>query len=487
MLGHFEVIFVGAGMSGIGGAHHFLQKTGSRNFLILDEQVDYGGTWRTHKYPGIRSDSELYTFGYSFKPWKGAPIATAKEILDYLGGVIEEADLSAHFRFQHRILKACWNTRLKQWELEGVRAHTGQPFQVTTSFLWMGQGYYRHDEGYTPTWPKMHTFQGQIIHPQRWPEGLNLKGKRVVVIGSGATAATLIPSIAGESAHTTMVQRSPTYFMTGRNVNELADLLRDLKVPDEWTHEIVRRKLLKDQRNTVRRAFDEPEALKKELLNGVRQHLGDDALVQKHFTPSYPPWRQRVAFIPNGDLFSSIKNGHASVVTGQIEEFQVDGIKMKSGEVIEADIVVTATGLNLNVMGDIGFYVDGEPVDFSSTVSYRGMMFTGVPNLLWVFGYFRASWTLRVDLIGEFFCRILQHMRTKGASQVTPALRPEDSGMELLPWVESSNFNPGYLARSIDKLPKQGSQAPWRHTQDYWLDSEDMPKAELDDGALAFT
>lgn len=481
-----DVLFIGAGISGIGGAYHLRHQAPHYRFAILDEQDSFGGTWHTHRYPGIRSDSELYTFGYRFKPWVGAPIATAEEILKYLGDVVQENGLEQHIRYRHRVLGASWSTRNACWTVKGVRTDTQEPFTLQARFLWMGQGYYHHDKGHFPEWPGMEDYRGTLIHPQQWPEDLDLGGKRVVLIGSGATAATIIPAIAGRCAHVTMLQRSPTYFKTGRNADELADMLRGLSVPEAWVHEIVRRKLLKEQQEVVEAAFSQPEALRERLLAGVLEHLGSQEMVDQHFAPRYLPWRQRIAFVPDGDLFKALRSGAACVVTDEIERFERDGIRVKSGDLLQADIVVAATGLELAVMGGIAFTVDGRPVDFAQTVMYRGAMFTGVPNLLWVFGYFRASWTLRVDLLGDFFCRLLAFMERRQAAQVTPGLRPEDAGMQLLPWVEPSSFNPGYLMRVMDRMPRQGSQSPWQHTQDYWRDSEELPAASLDDGALVF-
>jgi cation diffusion facilitator CzcD-associated flavoprotein CzcO len=332
----------------------------------------------------------------------------------------------------------------------------------------------------------METFKGRIVHPQTWPEDLDYAGRRVVVIGSGATAATLIPAIAAECAHVTMLQRSPTFFRTGRNAIAIADELRALGIDETWIHEIVRKKILYEQDVFTRRSFTEPEVVKQELLEGVRAYLGPDYDVATHFTPRYRPWRQRIAFIPDGDLFQAVRDGKASVVTDEIDRFTQTGIRLKSGKVLEADIIVTATGFNLNVLGDIDFTIDGKPLDFSGTVTYRGAMFTGVPNLAWVFGYLRASWTLRADLVGDFVCRLLNHMREKGAQKVTPTLRPEDKDMPLLPWIAPENFNPGYLMRSMHLLPKQGDKPEWQHTQDSWSEKDQMPAANLDDGALVY-
>lgn len=482
----FDVLIVGAGISGLDAAVHLQQQCPGKRFVILESQSGHGGTWRTHRYPGIRSDSDLFTFGYGFKPWMGKPIATAAEIQHYLAEVIDEHGLAPHIRYGHRVTTAAWSEPERCWTVQAT--HDGQAVTLRARFLFMCQGYYRHEQGYTPQWPGMESFQGRIVHPQTWPEDLELQGKKVVVIGSGATAATLIPAIAGQCAHVTMLQRSPTFFITGRNSNELAETLRQLDVPPEWTHEIVRRKVLFDQAAFTKRCVAEPEVVRKELLAGVRAALGPghEAVVEEHFNPRYRPWQQRIAFVPDGDLFKAVREGQASVVTDRIERFEPGGLRLGSGRLLDADIVITATGFNLNVLGDIRFVVDGRPLDFAQTVGWRGALFTGVPNLAWVFGYFRASWTLRADLLAAFVCRLLQHMDERGARVVEPALRPQDEGMALKPWVEPDNFNPGYLQRGIHLLPRQGSHEPWLHRQDYAADKNDLPGADLEDGSLAY-
>jgi len=433
-----------------------------------------------HRYPGIRSDSDLYTFGYRFKPWTGPPIATGEEILTYMGEVIDENDLAPHIRYQHRIRSASWSSDENLWTIEGERSDTGEAVRITARFLWMCQGYYRHSQGYTPEWEGMEDFEGEIVHPQTWPEDLDYRGKQVVVIGSGATAATLVPAIAGETAHVTMLQRSPTYFIPGRNENELADQLRVLDIDEAWIHEITRRKILHDQAAITQLSFEQPDLLKEQLIAAVREFLGPDYDIEKHFTPKYRPWQQRIAFVPDGDVFKGIASGQASVVTDEIERFTKAGILLKSGQELQADIIVTATGFNLSVLGDIDFVIDGKPLDFSETVTYRGMMFTGVPNMLWIFGYFRASWTLRVDLLGDLVCRLLHHMDEIGASRVEPVLRPEDADMPLLSWMDPNNFSPNYLMRSMHLLPKRGDKREWQHTQDYWTEKEEIPAIDLE-------
>ncbi len=484
---HFDVLIVGAGISGVGAAYHLTHQCPGKSFVVLEGYESFGGTWHMHRYPGIRSDSDLYTFGYRFKPWTGPPIATGAEILKYMGEVIEENDLDRHIRYGHRIERASWSSADKQWTIEAVRKATGEPVRLTASFLWMCQGYYRHAKGYTPEWEGMEDFEGEIVHPQTWPEDLDYKGKRVVVIGSGATAATLIPAIADETEHVTMLQRSPTYFFPGRNQNELADQLRELEIDEEWIHEITRRKILSDQAKVTKASFEQPEDLKKLLIAAARHYLPPDFDVEKHFTPHYRPWQQRLAFVPDGDIFQGIASGKASVVTEAIERFTKKGILLKSGEELEADIIVTATGFNLSILGDIDFAVDGEPLDFAKTVTYRGMMFTGMPNLLWIFGYFRASWTLRVDLLGDFVCRLLNHMDEHGYERVDVQLRPEDEDMELLDWMDPDNFNPNYLMRSMHLLPKRGSNPEWQHTQDYWREKDEIPAIDLEGAEFRYS
>jgi cation diffusion facilitator CzcD-associated flavoprotein CzcO len=343
----------------------------------------------------------------------------------------------------------------------------------------MCQGYYQHEQGYTPDWEGMDQYQGQIVHPQTWPRDLDYKGKKVAVIGSGATTATVVPAIANDCDHVTVVQRSPTYFIPGRNANEIADFLRLLEIDEAWIHEIVRRSILYTQSEFTKRAANEPETVKKELIGAIQEYLPEGYDVDTHFTPSYRPWQQRIAFVPDGDIFKGIAAGKASIVTDEIECFTKSGIKLRSGEELEADIVITATGFNLCVLGNIDFSIDGKPIDFADTVTYRGMMFTGVPNLVWVFGYFRASWTLRVDLLGDFVCRLLKHMDSKGVTSVVPALPDED--IELGDWMDPDNFNPNYLMRSMHLMPKRGKHNEvWQHTQDYWREKDEIPAIDLD-------
>lgn len=483
---YVDILIVGAGLSGIAAAYHLQQQCPEKQFLILERMHSFGGTWLSHNYPGIRSDSDLHTFGYRFKPWRGVPIATAEEIRRYMGEVIEENQLDDHIHYHQKVLSAHWSDKDKRWQLQVLDMENGATYWMKAGFLWMCSGYYRHRSGFQPDWPGMADFKGQIIHAEEWPEGLDYKNKRVLVIGSGAAAATMIPAIAKEASHVTMLQRSPSFFITGRNIHDLVQMLRELDIPPDWIHEIARRKILKDQAAFSERCLKEPEVVRQELMAGVRAQLGPEFEIDKHFSPAYRPWQQRIAFIPDGDLFAAIREQRASVVTETIEGFVQQGISLRNGQILEADLIVCATGFNLNVLGDIAFEVNGQPLDFSQCLTHLGAMFTGLPNLVWVFGYFRASWTLRADLIGDYVCRLLKHMDAHRRRSVVPSLRPHEIDMPVKPWVAEDNFNPGYLKRGLDKLPKQGSHLPWLHTQNYWLDKDLMPQHDFDDGTLRF-
>lgn len=481
----YDVVIVGAGIAGIGSAYHLKTGLPGKSFALFDEQLGFGGTWRTHKYPGVRSDSDLHTFGYRFKPWRGTPIATADEILKYMKEVIVENDLERHIHFGHRVVTARWSSTQAQWDLEIEDLGSGKRRSVATRFLWMCQGYYRHDKGYTPEWPGMADFNGQVVHPQEWPENLDFTGKKVVVIGSGATAATLIPSMTDRAEHVTMVQRSPGYFTPGRNRNELAETLRALDIDPAWIHEIVRRSILSEGAKRTKAILANPDNARTELLKALEGHL-DQETIAKHFSPSYAPWNQRICFVPDGDFFKAMNAGKATVATGEIERFTEAGLLMASGETIEADIIVTATGFDLLTMGGAQFYIDNHPLDFADTVTYRGMMFTGVPNLVWVFGYFRASWTLRADLVGDFVIRLLRYMDDQSLSKVEVQLGAEESGMELRPFVEPSDFNPGYLQRGMHKMPRSLPVPEWRHSQNYAQDAEAFPAIAVEQAPFAY-
>jgi cation diffusion facilitator CzcD-associated flavoprotein CzcO len=484
---HFDVLIVGAGISGIGSAHHLQDQCPEKSFVVLEAKDTFGGTWETHKYPGIRSDSDLYTFGYRFKPWIDAPIATSDKILRYMGEVIEEAGIGDHIRFGHRITGCSWSSAENRWTVEATDKASGTVQCFSCNFLWMCQGYYDHDNPYLPEWPNMGEYKGLLVHAQKWDPQTETAGKRVVVIGSGASAATIVPALASQCAHVTMLQRTPTYFLAHPNENEFADALRAGGIDEPTIHRVVRTKINYDFELLTERCKTEPDAIREELFTVARTYLGEDYDMSPHFTPSYRPWQQRLAFLPDGDMFQAIARGEASVVTDHIERFTEKGILLKSGEELEADIVIAATGFNLSVMGEIPFAVDGAAVDWADTITYRGMMFTGVPNMAWVFGYFRNSWTLRVDLMGDFVCRLLQAMDKNGARRIDVKLRAEDHNMPILPWITDDNFNPGYIQRGLHKMPKSGDKPEWMHNQHYWVEKDEIPAIDLSGSEFAYS
>jgi monooxygenase len=483
---HVDVLVVGAGISGIDAGHHLRERFPDRSFAILDALEGRGGTWWTHRFPGARSDSDLFTFGYAHKPWRGPSIASADEILAYLDEVIEEDDLKSAIRYRHRVTATSWSSDEQRWTVDVTRDDTGETLRMTCNFLWMCQGYYRHDRPNRPEWPGLDRFRGVVVHPQQWPEDLDWTGKRVVVIGSGATAATIVPAMATDAAHVTMLQRSPTFFVAAPKTHELAIQLRALDIPDEWTHEILRRAYIEQFNELTRLSLEQPDDARAYLLEEMRTHLPEDMDVEKHFSPSYRPWQQRIALLPDGDMFTALREGTASVVTDGIDTFTETGIRTASGEELEADIVVSATGFDLSVFGEIDFTVDGEPVDFSQRVTWRGIMISGIPNMAYVFGYFRHSWTLRADLVSDLICRLLAHLDEQGVREVTPVPRAEEADMEIRPWSDPENFNPGYVMRSQHKMFKQGDRAPWTHMHEYAEERHTLPAADLDDGTLVY-
>lgn len=484
----YDVLIVGAGISGIGSAYHLQTQCPDKSFAILEAKEDIGGTWHTHRYPGVRSDSDLYTFGYRFKPWVGPPIATADEIRKYLRQVVADADLGRAMHFGTVIVRCSWSSEEKRWTVETRRRDGSAGATYRARFMWMCQGYYDHENPYLPDWPGMENFGGKLVHAQKWDENMDYAGKRVVVIGSGATAATVIPAMADKAAHVTMLQRSPTYFFCYPNRSDLADRLRAIGVDEETVHRCARLDYLDNLKTLDRRSREEPDMVFEELKEMIRQYAGPDFQFEPHFTPSYRPWQQRLAFVPDGDMFERIREGKVSAVTDTIDHFTPTGMHLGSGDDLEADIVVAATGFKLLVMGGITFEVDGKTVDWSSTPTYRGMMFAGVPNMLWVFGYFRAAWTLRVDLLGDFVCRLLKHMDERQASEVGIVVPQSLAGEALTPWIEDDNFNPGYLKRDMAKMPKRLGDLPeWRHSQDYWLEAQDIPAIDLDGEEFSYS
>ncbi len=481
-MNHTDVLIVGAGLSGIGAAYHLQEKCPGRSYTILEGRNAIGGTWDLFRYPGIRSDSDMHTLGYIFKPWREAKaIADGPSIRRYVVETAEENRITQHIRFRHLVKAARWSSEQGRWTV--TAEHEGEVVEFSCNFLFMCGGYYNYEQPHDPGFDTLGAFKGQVVHPQFWPDDLDYGGKRVVVIGSGATAMTLVPAMAEQGARVTMVQRSPTYVVSRPDQDAIANGLRRF-LPERWAYAITRFKNVRLQRFFYHRTRTRPGKVKRMLLDAVRKHLGDD-YVEKHFTPRYNPWDQRLCLIPNADLFESIKSGKADVITDHISRFTESGLELASGERLDADIIVTATGLQLVVLSGIEVEVDGSPVDLSETWSYKGMMFSDVPNLVQTFGYINASWTLRADLTAEYVCRLLNHMQANGMRQCTPRLREEDRDMVARPWID--DFSAGYMQRAMHLFPRQGDRGPWRNTQNYAADRKMIRNEPLEDGALQFT
>lgn len=484
---YYDLVIVGAGISGLGAACHLTRECPDKSYVILEGRDAIGGTWDLFRYPGIRSDSDLFTFGYEFKPWHGKPIATAPEILKYLHEVVEENNLEKDICFNHRVTRAHWSTEDACWTVE-VNTGDNKTSRFSCRFLFMCQGYYNYEAGYQPDFPGEDSFQGTIIHPQKWPEALDYKDKRMVVIGSGATAATIVPAVASQVAQVTQLQRSPSYYLSMDNSlkDEMVEELKALDVPAEWIHDIRRRKMLEFGRQISMRSRLEPQAVRQELMGAAAAALPEGYDVEAHFSPKYSPWKERLCLLPDGDLFQAIGSGKASVVTGEIDRFTEKGILLKSGDLLEADIIVTATGIELCPLGNIAFSVDDRQVNLSDAWTYRGVMISGMPNLAWIFGYVRTSWTMRSDMIAHYVCRMLKYMDENGVRQCTPRLRPEDEGMNAKAFIDFEDFGPGYIRRGAGRLPRQSGNEPWVNSQDYYEERNILPKASFEDGALVF-
>jgi monooxygenase len=481
---HFDVIVVGAGISGIGAAYHLQQNCPGRTYAILEGRPDIGGTWDLFRYPGVRSDSDMHTLGYSFKPWKAAKsIADGPSILEYLRETVAEFGIGPHIRFDHLVERAEWSTDDARWTVAGTRADTGESFGFTCNYLFMCSGYYSYKGGYEAELSGLENFAGTVVHPQAWPDDLDYAGKRVVVIGSGATAVTIVPAMADDAAHVTMLQRSPTYVVSRPDEDVIANTLSKV-LPEGIAYDITRLKNTTLQQVLYKRMRTQPEKSKAQLLKMVRKELGDEYDIDTHFTPRYNPWDQRMCLVPNSDLFTAISSGRASVVTDLIDTFTPTGIRLQSGDELDADIIVTATGLQLVTLGEMDFVVDGEPVDFSKTWTYKGFAYSDVPNLASSFGYINASWTLRADLICEYVCRLLNHMDETGTVQCTPRLRASDADMPQRDWIE--NFSSGYMQRVMHLFPKQGDREPWINPQNYRRDKKMFKKSPVADGVMRF-
>jgi monooxygenase len=482
---HFDVLIVGAGLSGIGAGVHLHERCPGKSYVILEGRPGMGGTWDLFRYPGIRSDSDMHTLGYRFKPWREAKaIADGPSILNYIKETAAEYGVDRHVRYQHLVTRAEWSSETATWTVEATRKDTGETARFTCNMLFLCAGYYSYRGGFTPEFAGIEDFRGQVVHPQKWPEDLDYRGKKVVVIGSGATAMTLVPSMSRDVDHIVMLQRSPTYVISRPDQDAIANGLRKI-LPAHWAYAITRWKNVALQQFLYRRTRTHPADVKKKLLDMVQKELGPDYDVATHFTPRYNPWDQRLCLVPNSDLFKAIRSGKASVVTDEIERFTETGVKLKSGKQLEADIVITATGLNIVVLGEMQFAVDGKAVDFADTWSYKGMMYSDVPNLVSTFGYINASWTLRADLTSEYVCRLVNHMDQVGARIVVPRLRPSDASMPPRKWID--DFSSGYFARSLDLFPKQGDRAPWLNPQNYTKDKKMIRQGAIEDGVLQFS
>jgi cation diffusion facilitator CzcD-associated flavoprotein CzcO len=482
---HFDVVIVGAGLSGVGAGVHLRQRCPGKTFVILEGRDCIGGTWDLFRYPGVRSDSDMHTLGYRFKPWRDAKaIADGPAILEYVKDAAREHGVDRRIRYRHRVRKAAWSSEDAAWTVEAERGDSGETVRFTCNFLYMCAGYYSYRQSHTPEFAGRGRFKGPIVHPQAWDEDIEFAGKRVVVIGSGATAMTLVPALARDAAHVVLLQRSPTYVVSRPDRDAIANFLRKV-LPERWAYAITRWKNVDFQQRVYRRTRTHPHLVKKRLLEMVRQELGPEFDIETHFTPRYNPWDQRLCLIPNSDLFEAIRSGTASVVTDQVDTFTEKGILLQSGRELEADIIVTATGLTLAMLGEAQFSVDGEPVDFAKTWTYKGLMYSDVPNLVSTFGYINASWTLRADLTAEYVCRLLKHMDERAARQATPRLRAGDAEMPGRPWIDA--FSSGYVRRAMHLFPRQGDREPWINPQNYSRDRRMIRGGALEDGVMQFT
>jgi cation diffusion facilitator CzcD-associated flavoprotein CzcO len=481
-LEHVDVLIVGAGLSGIGAVCHLQADSPQKSYAILEARESIGGTWDLFKYPGIRSDSDMYTLGYAFRPWEQAKsIADGPSILDYVRETASDHGIEEHIRFSHRVERAEWSSPEARWTVHATRQDTGEAVQLTCGFLFMCTGYYRYDEGYTPQFDGSESFAGQIVHPQHWGQDVDHAGKRVVVIGSGATAVTLVPALAEAAEHVTMLQRSPSYIVSLPAEDPIAKVARRV-LPSKAAYALVRWKNVLMTMLVFQVSRRRPGLVKRLVRGAIKRQLPPDYDVDAHFSPSYNPWDQRMCLVPDSDLFEALSSGRASVVTDHIDTFTPDGLRLRSGAELPADLIVTATGLNLLALGGMQIAVDGRDVDIADTMSYKGMMLSGVPNMALSFGYTNASWTLKCDLTCGYVCRLLNYMDTHGYSHCTPI--NDDPALEQEPFLD---FSSGYVQRSIHLFPKQGSRVPWRVHQNYARDRLSLRRAELDDGELRFT
>jgi monooxygenase len=477
---HLDVLIVGAGLSGIGAACHLQAECPGKSFAILESRGAIGGTWDLFRYPGIRSDSDMFTLGYRFRPWKDSKaIADGPSIRRYIEETATEHGVRDRIRFHHQVLSAAWSSDDARWTVNARRTDSGEAVQLTCSWLSVCSGYYRYDEGFRPTFAGEQDFAGEIVHPQHWPEDFDATGKRIVVIGSGATAVTLVPSLAGDAEHVTMLQRTPSYILSLPGRDPLAQLLRN-KLPEKLAYPIVRWKNVLLSTLLYQFSRRRPAAARKLIRRLTEKQLPAGFDVDTHFNPPYDPWDQRLCLVPDGDLFRTLRRGEASIVTGRVDRFTEQGIALESGEHLDADVIVTATGLNVLPMGGMALTVDGVPVDVPERVSYKGMMLSGVPNFAMVIGYTNASWTLKADLVSQYVCRLINHLDAEGYASATPVAPPEGADQPFL------DLASGYVQRSLDHLPKQGRRKPWRLNQNYIRDVQLMRRGSLDDEGMTF-
>lgn len=482
---HVDVVVVGAGLSGIGAGYHLQTMSPDRSYVILEGRDSLGGTWDLFKYPGVRSDSDMHTLGFSFKPWTEAKsIADGPSILKYLKQTVSQFGIDKHIRYGELVTKAQWSTDDAQWTVTSTSKATGASNTYTCSFLFMCSGYYSYKKGHTPEFTGRERFKGTIVHPQEWPTDLDYDGKRVVVIGSGATAVTIVPSMADKALHVTMLQRSPTYMVSRPDHDVMANRMRKV-LPEKVAYNLTRFKNTWRQQLVYNKTRTDPNKVKQLLLGGIQLELGANFDIAKHFTPNYNPWDQRLCLVPNGDFFKAMRDGKASVVTDHIASFTETGIQLASGEHLDADIIVTATGLELVTLGEMDFFVDGNQVDFAKTWTYKGFAYSDIPNMASTFGYINASWTLRSDLTAEYVCRLLNHMRKKGVVQCTPRLREQDRNMKERPWIDG--FSSGYMQRMMHRMPRQGDHEPWINPQNYRRDKKMFKHSPIDDGVMQFS
>ncbi|MCM0034000.1 flavin-containing monooxygenase [Sandarakinorhabdus limnophila] len=466
----FDVLIVGAGLSGIGAAVHLQQNCPNETYAILEGRDAIGGTWDLFRYPGIRSDSDMYTLGYRFKPWKSAKaIADGPSIRSYIRETATEHGINQHIRFGHKVTNAAWDSEAARWTV------TSNKSTLTCRFLYMCSGYYNYGQGHRPTWEGEAEFKGQIIHPQFWPESLDYKGKRVVVIGSGATAVTLVPAMADTAAHVTMLQRSPTWMVSRPGSDAIANALKAV-LPAQMAYDIVRWKNVTLGQYFYKQTRNNPGKVRELLLKRLAKLLPADYDLETHFTPGYNPWDQRLCLVPDADLFNAITAGKAEIVTDQIAKFEAGGIRLHNGKLLEADIIVTATGLKLEALGGMTVTVDGETRRTADALAYKGMMFSGIPNLAQSFGYINASWTLRSDLIADYVCRLLKHMRKTGVDIATPT-----PAADVVPERLAMDLQSGYVQRGADALPRSGNRAPWMVTANYKYDRKELMEGPVTD------